>query len=116
MLILTTKRDVTSSVLHNFGAENKRFVRVARISFCSVLGARSALGAPALLIIFLCNFDNDGENKTDNCAFCYIREIFSTVLIGNHLRIVRPDLKYCLLPLQRPMTISAGVVGRNFFF
>ena len=48
MLILTTKRDVTSSVLHNFGAENKRFVKVARISFCSVLGARSALGAPAV--------------------------------------------------------------------
>jgi len=48
MLILTTKRDVTSSVLHNFGAENKRYVRVAHISFCSVLSARSALGAPAL--------------------------------------------------------------------
>ena len=28
---------------NNFGAENKRFVRVTRFSFCSVLRARSAL-------------------------------------------------------------------------
>ena len=74
MLILTTKRDVTSSVLHNFGAENKRFVRVAHISFCLVLSARSALGAPALLCVF---------------GFCFVNLCCFEVFISNNIFIQR---------------------------
>jgi len=38
------------------------------------------------------------------------------LLLTKAKKTVRPDLKYCLLPLQRPMPIRVGPVGRKILY